>query len=316
MSSFNSKIKIDRAIGAAENISTGEEKMSNSSKKMPWHLRFAPGAVKPKEIAATAGIGTIYGLLFAGLLLSPLPLPSGKVQAQCAEFDPNDCANPCYVSRPDYSNDEFHDANSREDCDRILQEVLKKIKKKTDKINAARKAAERCDTTYDESLKTNNVDYNRTLAEDRATVRSLFLTCMGLGVGAGAASSVKKVSWTIRGGLTVVVRVGSAALGTVVTIGATAYCISLRNSTAESLRETRDAVKEEADSRALRDRNTCREDTDYDAAVRKHRHWSGPHKGRRDRWLPSVRQKLQDQARADHQKCLEQFPSGDCGTTD
>ena len=39
------------------------------AKKMPWHLRFAPGALKLKGIAAIAGVGTIYGLLFAGLLL-------------------------------------------------------------------------------------------------------------------------------------------------------------------------------------------------------------------------------------------------------
>ena len=41
--------------------------MSDSSKKTPWHLRFAPGA-----IFQTAGLGTIYGLIFAGLLFAPL----------------------------------------------------------------------------------------------------------------------------------------------------------------------------------------------------------------------------------------------------
>ena len=36
-------------------------------------LRFAPDALNLKEIAATTGIGTIYGLLFAALFLAPLP---------------------------------------------------------------------------------------------------------------------------------------------------------------------------------------------------------------------------------------------------
>ena len=45
MSSLNNKIKIDRAVCAADNISPGEKTMNNSSKKTPWHLRFAPGAI-------------------------------------------------------------------------------------------------------------------------------------------------------------------------------------------------------------------------------------------------------------------------------
>ena len=47
MRTLNNKNRIDRAVGAAENISTGEEKMSNSSKKTPWRLRFAPGVLRP-----------------------------------------------------------------------------------------------------------------------------------------------------------------------------------------------------------------------------------------------------------------------------
>ena len=74
-----------------------------------WFLRFAG------DILAVAGI--------------LLALPGGEVQAQSAEYDPNDCANPCYVLSP-FHNEEFDAANSRADCDRILQEVLKKIKKK------------------------------------------------------------------------------------------------------------------------------------------------------------------------------------------
>ena len=260
-------------------------------------------------MAATAGLATIYGLLFANLLLAPL-LPHLAAQSN----SPTNNAPTNSVHRDVYyDNNEFRDANSREDCDRILQEVLDKIKEKTKEIDAAWKAAEECDITYAEQLTTNNVNYNRTLAEDRSTVNSLFLTCMGLGVGAGAASSVKKVTWTIRGGLTVVVRVGAAAIGTVVTIGATAYCISLRNSTAESLRESRDAVKEDADSRALRARDTCREDTNYARVKRRHANWWRTRGGKRG---PGGYGSSVNRAKADHARCLALFPSGDCGTTD
>ena len=71
MRKLNNQINLDRAVGAEDNASKQEATMRNASKKTPWHLRFAPGALSLKGIAATAGIGTIYGLLFAGLLLMP-----------------------------------------------------------------------------------------------------------------------------------------------------------------------------------------------------------------------------------------------------
>ena len=49
MRTLNNKIKIDRAVGAEENASTEEETMRNSSKKTPWHLCFAPGAILRKK---------------------------------------------------------------------------------------------------------------------------------------------------------------------------------------------------------------------------------------------------------------------------
>ena len=45
MRTRNNEINLDRAVGAADNASKGEEQMNNSSKKTPWHLRFAPGAI-------------------------------------------------------------------------------------------------------------------------------------------------------------------------------------------------------------------------------------------------------------------------------
>ena len=45
MRTTNNENKIDRANGAADNASKEEGTMRNSSKKTPWHLRFAPGAI-------------------------------------------------------------------------------------------------------------------------------------------------------------------------------------------------------------------------------------------------------------------------------
>lgn len=72
MKQLDHQINLDRAVGAEDNASKEEETMRNSSKKTPWFLRFAR-AMKLNGITVTAGIGTIYGILFAGLLLAPLP---------------------------------------------------------------------------------------------------------------------------------------------------------------------------------------------------------------------------------------------------
>ena len=85
MRKLNNRINLDRANSAADNISTGENPMRNASKKTPWHLRFAPGALRLKEMAATAGVAVIYGLLFAGLLFAPL-LP--HLEAQTSSTNP------------------------------------------------------------------------------------------------------------------------------------------------------------------------------------------------------------------------------------
>ena len=71
MTPFNSKNRLDNSSGIGQDNSNEAMNATEQSKKMPWHLRFA-GAGKLKEIAATAGIGALYGLLFAGLLFAPL----------------------------------------------------------------------------------------------------------------------------------------------------------------------------------------------------------------------------------------------------
>ena len=56
MRKLNNEIKIDRAIAAVENVSTGEEPMSNSSKKTPWYLRFTPSRLRKKAIIAIIAV--------------------------------------------------------------------------------------------------------------------------------------------------------------------------------------------------------------------------------------------------------------------
>ena len=64
MTQLNSQINLDRANGAEDNASTGEEKMIHSSKKTPWFLRFAPGAILRKK--------AIIAILAVVALLTPI----------------------------------------------------------------------------------------------------------------------------------------------------------------------------------------------------------------------------------------------------
>ena len=61
MKQLDHQINLDRANGAEDNASKGEEKMSHSSKKTPWFLRFAPGAILRKKaiIAIIAGVAVL-----------------------------------------------------------------------------------------------------------------------------------------------------------------------------------------------------------------------------------------------------------------
>ena len=62
MRELNNKNRIDCAVGAGENASKGEEKMSNSSKKTPWHLRFAPGDILRQIGLAVLALTMLVGV--------------------------------------------------------------------------------------------------------------------------------------------------------------------------------------------------------------------------------------------------------------
>ena len=252
MSPLNSKNGIDNSSGIGQDNPNEAMNATDQSKKSPWRLRFA---------------GTI--LAVAGLLLAPLP--SGKVQAQCAEFDPNDCAHPCYVPRPDYSNDEFHDAASREDCDRILQKVLEDIEKRWKEIKAAGEAVIACDTDYADDLKRNDLQHKLDIANAINAAKGLFWSCMGFGgTGAVGGSMAGTYRWAVKNittGAVTVARVGSG-------IATYKICKDTRDDTAQSYIDTANQAKAHADKVALTKRDRCRETTNYDAAFREHFLWS------------------------------------------
>ena len=277
--------------------------MRNSSTKTLWHLRL-------KGIAATAGIGTIYGLLFANLLFAPL-LPHLAAQSN----SPTNNAPTNSVHRDVfYNNPEFRDAASREDCDRILQEVLEDIEKKNKAINAAYDAAKKCDTTYDESLTTNDLAHKAAYASAANTGKGLLLTCLGLGTPVATGVSAR-VGWISGGKISITLaRVGTGVLGGITFLASLAYCKRLANRSAQDEIDVADLQKAHADKVALRKRDNCRETTNYERAKRKFQRWhrrgGKTSRGQGGHWWAKRR------ANADHAKCLALFPSGDCGTTD
>ncbi len=60
-----------------------------------------------------------------------------------------------------------------------------------------------------------------------------------------------------------VARIGTFALGTVVSAGVFAACRSLRNDTGQSAVDAANKEKELADKMSLTKRDNCREDTNY-----------------------------------------------------
>ena len=144
--------------------------MSHASKKTPWYLRFAPGII----------------LALAGILLA---LPSGKVQSQ--SNSPTNSAG-----RPIYNNPEFGDAASREDCDRILKEVLADIENQWTQIKNDATAAYDCNRTYRDELKTNDLQLRLNMARAANTAQEIFWECMGIaGVAGGGARGAAR--WSI-----------------------------------------------------------------------------------------------------------------------
>ncbi len=102
MSKLNNKNRLDNSSGIGQDNPNEAMQTASETTKTPWRLRFAPGALNLKEIAATAGIGTIYGLLFASLLFVPL-LP--HLAAQTSSTNPvavRDTVQPTQAGGPGF----------------------------------------------------------------------------------------------------------------------------------------------------------------------------------------------------------------------
>lgn len=231
-------------------------------------------AKKLREMAATTGVSVIYGLLFTNLVFAPL-LPHLAAQSN----SPTNSAG-----RPIYNNPEFYDAASREDCDRILKEVLEKIKNTTDEIDDAWKAAERCDKRYGEELTDNDLAHRRAMAQAVKDARDLFWECMGFGATAGGGTTT--VGWIvtkIKRATVTVTRFGVAAgAGVVVGIGVFIACKETRDDTVQSLIDVPNKTKEHADKVSLTKRDECREDTNYWRVKRRYDNWHRRRGGKRD----------------------------------
>ena len=274
-----------------ESNGTVEHALGMKTKKTPWHLRFAPGAI----------------LALAGILLA---LPGGKVQAQCE------------VQIPCYSNTEFGDATSRADCDRILQKVLADIEQRWEKIEAAKDAAVYCDTRYNEELTMNDLRHRGELARGALTTDEIFWECMGLGgiLGSSAARASSRWTISIRGSTVAIGRVGSGAIGLIVGFATYKTCKELREDTAQSVIDAANKEKEHADEMSLTKRDNCRETTNYERAIRNYINWRGslPSGGPRrpSNYRIGTYEALKAQAREDYRKCLNHFTYGDCGVNE
>lgn len=294
MKQVDNQINLDSAVGAVETASKSAEKMRNSSKKTTW--RFAR----------------------AILAVNLLALPGGEIQSQSNSPTNNSPTNSVHRD-VFYNNPEFRDANSREDCDRILQEVLKDIDDEWKAIKTAAEAAWKCNRTYRDELETNDLNHRLHMAQAANRADDIFWECMGISAAVGAATG----SWAVkavRAGTVTVVRVVSGAAGILVGYATYKACKELRSDTAQDEVDAANNIKKNADELALRKRDRCREDTNYERAVRRYRLWKGSGGSGGPRRPSNYRrgnyENLKSQARADYYKCLALFPSGDCGTTE
>ena len=213
---------------------------------------------------------------------------------------------------PPFQNEEFDDANSEADCDRILQEVLTEIDRRWKKRKDDWDAAQRCDERYTEELEMNDLRHKSAYGKASNTGKGILMTCLGLGSAATGVSA--RVGWVSVGKISLTVaRVGSGVLAAITGLASLAYCKNLTNSTAQSEIDTVDAEKKLADKMSLTKRDECRRTTNYERVKRKYQNWYryGGKRGGGRYWAIRV-------TNEDHPKCVEQFQNqgGDCGTTE
>ena len=195
--------------------------------------------------------------------------------------------------------------------------MLKDIDKEWEAIEAAADAAYDCIRTYNEDLKTSDLNHRLAMAQAANRAKDIFWECMGFGAAAGTTTGGWLVR-SVRGATVTVGRIGAGAAGFVVGIATYKICKDTRDDTAQSYIDVANQAKAHADSVALRKRDACRETTNYERVKRAYENWwfrraSG--KG----YLPGGYRRAINGANADHAKCLAHFTYGDygdCGTTD
>ena len=73
-------MRLDGSNGLIKNSSNATTKTADQPPKTPWYLRFTE-SFDPRGFAQVVGVGMLYGLLFAGLLLAPLPFTNQTTHA-------------------------------------------------------------------------------------------------------------------------------------------------------------------------------------------------------------------------------------------
>lgn len=197
---------------------------------------FGMKAKKPKEMAATAGVATIYGLLFAGLLFAPLlPHLASQSNSPTNNSPTNSVSTPTPTDHPTGLGD-FDNARSKSDCHEIFKKKLKKNKKTWDEYVKTQKAATAagalCETNRNNSLRLNEAVYQHDIISADAAAQSNFWGCLGFGggpaTGVAIAGTRTVVHWVKEGAVAVGRKVSGIA-GGIVALSSFIACRTVAN---------------------------------------------------------------------------------------
>ena len=244
------------------------------------------GVSRLREIFQTAGIGTIHGLLFAGLLFAPLPPHLAAQSNSPTNNSPtNSVSTPPPTDHPTGLGD-FDDAYSEADCLEILNKKRAATwKKYEDAQKAARTAWDVCLTNRNNSLRLNEANLQVAYQTAKTPSDGLFWSCLGFGGGPATVGAAAGARWvvTIRGGSVAVSRVIGGIAGAVVGIGSLLACKSLANNDEASAREAANEVKEIQDEIARASYDQCME-ANYRSLQDKADWWFRKYKRNRKAW--------------------------------
>ena len=105
---------LDDPHGLVKDNSNATTKTADQPPKTPWYLRFTE-SFDPRGFAQVAGVGTLYGLLFASLFLAPLlRMESQPYGGTGTMISPADCSPPPSLSFP-WLDDLGWSENAKED---------------------------------------------------------------------------------------------------------------------------------------------------------------------------------------------------------